>query len=268
MATRDSSGWLASRPRTSTTYGTRRVQHTQARQVTIGERRRPGPQSRPGYLRVDTVHQGHHDGKPSVYHNLRLKDLSTLLDHRQPGRAKSTWRKLLGTERKSHVMDLIFNPAIALFAGLNVVPKTQLSGGLQLTGEPPRQRAAEGCLVRATGAEPLEKHFVSSRSRRLQSILVFLARHAGQRVFCYANADIPKVEQSDEILRSIELWERHTGTQPAELIFDSQLTTHEDLSELEPAGNWFHYAAAPFAKDVGRHLPPPASAGHPMLGQP
>ena len=31
--------------------------------------------------------------------------------------------KLLGTERKSHVMDLVFDPAIALLAGLNVVPK-------------------------------------------------------------------------------------------------------------------------------------------------
>ncbi len=30
--------------------------------------------------------------------------------------------KLLGTERKSHVMDLVFDPALALFAGLNVVP--------------------------------------------------------------------------------------------------------------------------------------------------
>lgn len=31
--------------------------------------------------------------------------------------------KLLGKERKSHVMDLVLDPAIALFAGLNVVPK-------------------------------------------------------------------------------------------------------------------------------------------------
>jgi hypothetical protein len=31
--------------------------------------------------------------------------------------------KLLGAERKSHVMDLVFDPAVALFAGLNVVPK-------------------------------------------------------------------------------------------------------------------------------------------------
>lgn len=44
------------------------VQHTQARKVSIGERRLPDPQGRPGYLRVDTVHQGIHDGKPGVYH--------------------------------------------------------------------------------------------------------------------------------------------------------------------------------------------------------
>ena len=44
------------------------VQHTQPRQVSIGERRRPDPQGRPGYLRLDTVHQGQHDGQPGVYH--------------------------------------------------------------------------------------------------------------------------------------------------------------------------------------------------------
>ena len=45
-----------------------RVEHTQARQVSIGERRRPDPRGQPGHLRVDTVHQGHHDGKPGLYH--------------------------------------------------------------------------------------------------------------------------------------------------------------------------------------------------------
>ena len=45
-----------------------RVQHTQARKLSIGERRLPDPQGRPGYLRVDTVHQGTHDGKPGVFY--------------------------------------------------------------------------------------------------------------------------------------------------------------------------------------------------------
>jgi hypothetical protein len=36
--------------------------------------------------------------------------------------------------------------------------------------------------------EPLEKHYVSSRSRSQKGILVFLARDATERVLCYANA--------------------------------------------------------------------------------
>jgi hypothetical protein len=36
--------------------------------IAIGERRRPNPHGRPGYLRVDTVHQGDWDGAKGVYH--------------------------------------------------------------------------------------------------------------------------------------------------------------------------------------------------------
>lgn len=43
-------------------------QSTRPAVVSIGERRRPDPQGRPGYLRVDTVHQGDWDGRKGVYH--------------------------------------------------------------------------------------------------------------------------------------------------------------------------------------------------------
>jgi transposase InsO family protein len=36
--------------------------------VSIAERRRPDPRGEPGYLRVDTVHQGDWDGEKGVYH--------------------------------------------------------------------------------------------------------------------------------------------------------------------------------------------------------
>jgi len=45
-----------------------RVQHTQVRQVSIAERRKPDPRGKPGYLRVDTVHQGSHDGVAGLFH--------------------------------------------------------------------------------------------------------------------------------------------------------------------------------------------------------
>jgi transposase InsO family protein len=58
------------RLRKSRAYCQRRVayQPTRPTQVTIGERRKPDPQGRPGFLRVDTVHQGDLDGAKGLYH--------------------------------------------------------------------------------------------------------------------------------------------------------------------------------------------------------
>lgn len=44
------------------------MHHTQARQNNLGVRRKPKPQGKPGYLRVDTVHQGDFNGQKGVYH--------------------------------------------------------------------------------------------------------------------------------------------------------------------------------------------------------
>jgi transposase InsO family protein len=51
-------------------YRQRRLHFTKTNptSVAIGERRRPEPNGRPGYLRVDTVHQGDRDGVKGVYH--------------------------------------------------------------------------------------------------------------------------------------------------------------------------------------------------------
>jgi len=56
--------------RKSRVYRERRIcyQKTRPVPVSIGERRRPDPQGRPGYLRIDTVHQGDLDGAKGVYH--------------------------------------------------------------------------------------------------------------------------------------------------------------------------------------------------------
>src|SRR5579863_1106288 len=58
------------RLRKSGTYRHRRVayQPTRPTQVAIGERRKPDPEGRPGYLRVDTVHQGDLEGVKGLYH--------------------------------------------------------------------------------------------------------------------------------------------------------------------------------------------------------
>lgn len=47
---------------------TKNYKKTKPAVVNIGERRRPEPNGIPGYLRVDTVHQGDKDGQKGVYH--------------------------------------------------------------------------------------------------------------------------------------------------------------------------------------------------------
>jgi len=45
-----------------------RYEKTRPTAVSIGERRRPDPQGKPGYLRIDTVHQGDSTNAKGVYH--------------------------------------------------------------------------------------------------------------------------------------------------------------------------------------------------------
>ena len=68
--------------RNSTTYRRRRTtfRETRATGVSIGERRKPRPKGRPGFLRVDTVHQGDKDGEKGVYH-VNLVDEVTQWEH-------------------------------------------------------------------------------------------------------------------------------------------------------------------------------------------
>jgi transposase InsO family protein len=51
-------------------YRRRRIAYQKTRpvKVAIGERRKPTPEGRPGYLRIDTVHQGDLDGVKGVYY--------------------------------------------------------------------------------------------------------------------------------------------------------------------------------------------------------
>jgi hypothetical protein len=162
--------------------------------------------------------------------------------------------KLFGNARHSHVMSYVLDEGLALFAGLNVIPKrsflTQYSCRIDPACYPRWMRrwfdALSACgLSRGTsfdldfhtipyhGDDALvEKHYVSKRSRRQKGVLAFLAHDADTRVFCYARADLRKQDQADEVLNFVTFWKRRTGRVPQELIFDSKLTTYANLNRL------------------------------------
>jgi len=166
--------------------------------------------------------------------------------------------KLSGNARHSHVMSHVLDEGLALFAGLNVVPKrcflTEYSCRIEPGCYPKLMRAwfdAVGQLGLQWGTSfdldfhtipfhgedaLIEKHYVSKRSRRQKGVLAFVAQDADRRVFCYANADLRKDQENDEILQFVSFWKRRTGRLPEELIFDSRLTTYANLDRLNRQG--------------------------------
>jgi len=50
---------------------------------------------------------------------------------------------------------------------------------------------------------PVQKNFVSARSRSQPSALAFLVRDAGGRAFCCRNADLGKGEEAEEIFNEV-----------------------------------------------------------------
>jgi len=166
--------------------------------------------------------------------------------------------KLWSIERKSHVMALVADKGLAMFCGLNAVPKrsflseyssritpqkisqllfswhTHLAEETILTG---KSINLDFHSVPYFGEHPvIESHYLSKRSRRQPSILTFLAQDADSQVFCYSNADIRKGEEAEEIFRFIKFWERLHGSLPQHLVFDSRLTNYPQLDRLDQQG--------------------------------
>src|SRR4051812_13311298 len=166
--------------------------------------------------------------------------------------------KLFGNPRHSHVMSAVLDEGLALFAGLNVVPKrsflTEYSCRIEPASYPILMRDwfdtvshlglkwgtsfdLDFHTIPFHGDDALvEKHYVSKRSRRQKGVLAFLAQDADTRVFCYANGELRKDQQNDEVLRFVEFWKQRTGRLPEELIFDSKLTTYAKLNTLNRMG--------------------------------
>jgi transposase len=169
--------------------------------------------------------------------------------------------KLWAIERKSHVMALVADEGLALFCGLNAMPKKSFLSEYSSRITPQKvarllaawhaQFSGEDLFAGQSlnldfhsvpyfGEHPIvESHYLPRRSRRQPSILTFLAQDADSQVFCYSNADIRKGEEADEIFRFIAFWKRQHGKAPQHLVFDSKLTTFPGLDRLDAAGITF-----------------------------
>ena len=166
--------------------------------------------------------------------------------------------KLTATRRVSHVYDLAADPATGLFAGLGSIPKaTALTDYSYRTDH--RMQAgllrALGAAMRAGGLSQgadfdldfhavmhygedpvLEEHYVPRRSQRTASVLTFFAQDAQSDTLVYANAHLLKADQAGEVLAFCDHHKAVAGTEPSLVVFDSKLTTQDNLGVLDGRG--------------------------------
>lgn len=169
--------------------------------------------------------------------------------------------KLLRKERLSHIDDYNIDPGLGLFAGLNVLPKKSFATDYSYRTQRRQQEQLLGSWVKQLspvllpeakafsldfhpipyrGDEAvLENHYIPCRGLACPSVQTFFAQEHEKQVFCYANANLTRAEQTKEVLRFVDYWKALTGRNPEWLYFDSKLTTYAELSELNARQVYF-----------------------------
>lgn len=190
--------------------------------------------------------------------------------------------KLLDKERRSHLDDFNFEPALGLFAGLNVLPKKSFATEYSYRTARPLQQALLAGWVSALGrllfpegrtfsldfhpipfrGDPagLENHHIPLAGKASPSVLAFFALEQESRVLCYANANLTRAEQAGEVMAFVEFWHALAGADPQWLYFDSKVTSYPELSRLNERGIRFATIRRRGAAVVRRLRGLPASA--------
>ena len=169
--------------------------------------------------------------------------------------------KLMGKERLSQINDLNFDRGMGLFAGLNVLPKCTAASdysyrldsnilGRLLKGfvrQMNRQHVYRSKTINLDfhsiphwGEQSvLDTHWVPTRGKRLKGALTLFAQDCQSGQFQYAQADILRSEASDQILDFVSFWKKIHGKLDSTLVFDSKLTSYENLNAVNQMGIHF-----------------------------
>lgn len=169
--------------------------------------------------------------------------------------------KLLRKERLSHIDDHSVDEGLGLFAGLNVLPKKSFATDYSYRTQRRQQEKLLGSWVKKLSPillpeaksfsldfhpipyrgeqAVLENHYIPCRGQACPSVQAFFAQEHETQVFCYANANLTRDEQTHEAIRFVDYWKDLTGENPQWLYFDSKLTTYEELSELNSRNVYF-----------------------------
>jgi len=169
--------------------------------------------------------------------------------------------KLLGQKRLCNIDDFSFDYGLGLFAGLNVLPKSSAISSYSyrhpgnytrtllrgFTKTLHQKGYIKGHTINLDfhsiphyGDESqLENHWVPTRGKRMKSVLSFFGQDLDTTFLCYSNGDIRRERQNDEVIEFVDFYQDSTGLMPERLVFDSKLTTYENLDRLNQKGILF-----------------------------
>jgi len=165
--------------------------------------------------------------------------------------------KLLGNERYAHVGEHAFDPGLGLFAGLNTLPKCTAMSTYSYSLDQAHIMKLQEAFVDAVarlgiydgsivnldfhtvphfGDESvLEEHWAGMRGKRMKGALTLFAQDAQSKLILYTAADIHRTESDEQVLNFLPFWQKICRKEST-LIFDSKLTTYQNLAELDRQG--------------------------------
>ena len=168
--------------------------------------------------------------------------------------------KLIGHERLSKITCYNQDTGFGFFAGLNVPPKaTATSTYSYQVDRDAVNEFMNNFMMKMNSVYPqyyqgetinldfhniphygeksrMEKNWVGARHQALKSAKTFFAQDGESRHLLYTNTDIGKNESSDEIMNFVDYWTGVKGVIDQTLVFDSKLTTYENLESLDANG--------------------------------
>lgn len=162
--------------------------------------------------------------------------------------------KLVGKERLSQIGDFNRDRGMGLFADLNVLPKSTAISTYSYRLHPKAVNSFMKLFVEKQnklntytsdtinldfhtiqhyGEESvLEEHWAGARGKRVKGALTLIAQDCESKCQLYVQADILKKEADDQILEFVKFWRKIRGKFRHTLVFDSKLTSYENLLKL------------------------------------
>ncbi|MCX9014493.1 MAG: transposase [Candidatus Methanoperedens sp.] len=165
--------------------------------------------------------------------------------------------KLIGHERLSKISSYNHDTGFGFFAGLNVPPKTTATSTYSyMVDKETIQSFMKEFIsqMRTTYSQyyqgdtinldfhsiphygeksEMDDNWVGAKHQRLKSALTLFAQDGESRHLLYANTDIDREDESNEIVNFVNYWTDVKGIIEQTLVFDSKLTTYDILEDLD-----------------------------------